>query len=78
MRTTTPAPARTGCGALLAELREEPPPSAAPGLVDEVLRTARWQRVARMAAVGIGQLSGMLAEAIRLHLPSRSRPGGRQ
>lgn len=53
--------------ALLDQLRAEAPHAAA-GLVEDVLRTARWQRVVRGALLGVSALAGVLADAIAVEL----------
>jgi hypothetical protein len=60
----TPAEARVRD--LVQQLRGAPPSPPSTALVRRVVRTARWQRVARGALVAAGQVLGALAQGVSL------------
>lgn len=69
-RETTPADRRVT--ALVAELRQEPaePPAR---LTQDVMRTARWQHLARGSLLVTTQLVGALSDGVLLALDDRRR-----
>jgi hypothetical protein len=48
------------------ELLRAAPPAAAPGLIEVVIRKARWQRVIRDPLLLVGGVATALGEALRL------------
>lgn len=74
--TTTPAadapPPRLGL--LLEELRSAEPTPIDPGFTDAVVRTARWQRLARRIAETLGRFGGAFGDAFATLIKPPRRP----
>ncbi|WP_354700056.1 hypothetical protein DSM112329_00318 [Paraconexibacter sp. AEG42_29] len=51
---------------LLADVRDREPDPGGPGLEDQIMRTARWQYVARGTLRAVGDLSAVVAMGLRL------------
>lgn len=68
-------PAELGLARHLALLQEEPATGGG-GLVARVVRAARWQEAVREPLVLVGNVAGILADAVRLVLGPVEDPTG--
>lgn len=69
-------PAELGLARHLALLLQEEPATGGGALVARVIRAARWQEAVREPLVLVGNVAGILADAVRLVLGPVEHPTG--